>query len=363
MYPPLKFIEQTEGYFQLYNARNKEQEVNNKAMKIAEDFISFNRQKLYHDYGSIRSFDTSIAKKKKIIDSYNEFYNNFFKSLMIHGCMDSEEDFLDLLIYYDARNIWRKNKLSYLIDDNLFYTLLNMEPPKLAPMDCMTKLPANCFYIDYNGVGSELCDDLDGTIVLTDKNDNELNIVLIHLIHSNIITDRELILTTIYRLSLSGESNKFVPMYTGKYDKTTMKCEDNIVRTIYDEKICKFLYNFLIYLHAANRDVEISERTRKSHEKVQSSIKNKFREVKEFEVGFTYGRSISKNNKRIKYVGEKQKMDTVHSPKSSHYRSAHWHHFWTGSGEDKKLIIKWVEGVFVNGGKDEAKNVQIHKVK
>lgn len=61
--------------------------------------------------------------------------------------------------------------------------------------------------------------------------------------------------------------------------------------------------------------------------------------------------------------GSSIKTGVAHSPKSSHYRSAHWHHYWVGSGEDKKLIIKWVEGVFVNGGKEEAENIQIHKVK
>ena len=44
-------------------------------------------------------------------------------------------------------------------------------------------------------------------------------------------------------------------------------------------------------------------------------------------------------------------------------RSAHWHHYWTGSGDNKELIIKWVDGVFVKGSKDEAEKVVIHKVK
>ena len=50
------------------------------------------------------------------------------------------------------------------------------------------------------------------------------------------------------------------------------------------------------------------------------------------------------------------------SPKSAHYRSAHWHHFWTGSGDDKKLIIKWVDGVFVNG-KAEQDAAVVHTLK
>ena len=74
-----------------------------------------------------------------------------------------------------------------------------------------------------------------------------------------------------------------------------------------------------------------------------------------------YGRAIGKDKKRVKYIGEPAGIG-VHSPKASHYRSAHWHHYWVGSGDDKRLIIKWVEGVFVKGNGDEAKNVRVCKV-
>lgn len=43
------------------------------------------------------------------------------------------------------------------------------------------------------------------------------------------------------------------------------------------------------------------------------------------------------------------------SAKSPHSRKGHWHHFWTGKRgtEERKLILKWVAPMFINGGTDE----------
>lgn len=361
VYPPLKFIEQVENYFVLSNARNLESVVNNKAIKFVEDFLSTNRNRVFHDYGAVR--DLSVWTDD-VVKSYNNVYTKFCRQLGIQGGMDSVNDFLDLLIYYDIRNNWRRNKLAYIIDNNLFGTLIDMDTPKLAPIDCITKLPANCFYIDYNGLGDEFMQDLQGTFISADKTGNELNIVLVHLVNSSRLS-RTLFVTTVLRLPLNG-SDRFIPNTSGLPTELKIECEDGVVRVLSEKKMCSFFYNFLVYLHASNRDVTISERTRKNHDKVVKNIKNKFREVKEFEVGFAYGRSIRKDATRIKYIDEEKigKPNGVSTrPVSSHYRSAHWHHYWTGSGDDKKLIIKWVEGVFVNGGKDEAEKVVVHKVK
>lgn len=360
VYPPLKFVEQMENYIQLYNARNLESVVNQKSIKFADELISADRSKLFHDFGTLRQSNNS-KDKLLLRDYYTPIINKYCATLGVANYLDSFNDFMDLMIFYDTRRIWRKNKLSYLLDTSLFENLLTMKTPELAPIDCMTKLPAECFYIDYNGSGDKLIKDLSGTFVLTSKTADELNIVLLHLINSKTL-NRELIVTTVFRLGLNSSSDKFIPSVV-KLDARELECEDGVKRLVDEGLIAKFIYNFLIYLHAANRDVKTSERTRQNHEKTQTVIKNKFREVKEFEIGFTYGRPIGRDVERIKYIGEKGKSGVAHSPKSSHYRSAHWHHYWVGSGEDKKLVIKWVEGVFVNGGKEEAENVQIHKVK
>ena len=85
-------------------------------------------------------------------------------------------------------------------------------------------------------------------------------------------------------------------------------------------------------------------------------VKNKFRELRQYDLGYKISTPIPNKSK------SSESKSGTGSPKSAHYRSAHWHHFWTGSGDDKKLIIKWVDGVFVNG-KAEQDVAVVHTLK
>lgn len=48
------------------------------------------------------------------------------------------------------------------------------------------------------------------------------------------------------------------------------------------------------------------------------------------------------------------------SSKTTHSRRGHEHRFWIGSGEDKKLITKWVKPTIVNEGKDNLQTLVTH---
>lgn len=355
MYPPLKFVEQLEHYIFPSNSPKDEDFVNETAMKFADDFISKSRSKFYHDFIAMINSPT-YSQAKEIINYYAPVEADFCKKLRTSDILPIDT-FFGLLLNYDVRSIWRKNKLSYLVDDTLFETLMTMEVPRSITLDCLTKLPADCFYIDYNNSGNKIMDDLDGSFVIVDKTDEELNMVMLHLFRGKNGDELHFTTASITKLIGSKELNL-------GYDvdaKQTFVDDDGVKRTIHIGKYMQFIYNFFVYLQASNRDVEISERTRQNHTKPIQTIKNKFREVKEFEVGFVYGRTIGKDAKRVKYVGEAEGTG-VHSPKASHYRSAHWHHYWVGSGDDKRLIIKWIEGIFVKGNGDEAKNIRVCKV-
>lgn len=355
MYPPLEFIEYVENFIHLQDKSRNAVLVNNTAVEFGDNFLAQNRSKLYHDLKETRYFG-KYRRTEKVIDFYSQVKTDFCTKLSVKDEL-SVKEFMTLMLCYDVRSVWRKNKLSYLIDNELFKTFVTMEPLKSISLDCLTKLPANCFYIDYGGMGSEFMEGLDGTFVTVEMSDGELNILMLHLYHG--IDNKEcFVMTGDEAFSLSYD--KYTLEDFG-VDERTFVGYDGIERTLYLGKLVNFVYNFAIYLQASNRDVEISERTRQNHTKPIQTIKNKFREVKEFEVGFVYGRTIGKDAKRVKYVGEAEGTG-VHSPKASHYRSAHWHHYWVGSGDDKRLIIKWVEGIFVKGNGDEARNIRVCKV-
>lgn len=92
-----------------------------------------------------------------------------------------------------------------------------------------------------------------------------------------------------------------------------------------------------------------------------------YNEVYKQEVGVRIGKKISTNIKEMKKAEKKeQAIAASHGHKSPipHFRSAHWHGYWYGHGDDKKLEYKWIEPVFVCGSysSDKDSDVVIHKV-
>lgn len=80
------------------------------------------------------------------------------------------------------------------------------------------------------------------------------------------------------------------------------------------------------------------------------------------EVGYKVGASIRKSlesREKAVYVGEHAKG----SPKSPHIRRSHFHSYWTGSGENKELVVKWINTIFVHGNDEEPDKSTVHKVK
>lgn len=246
---------------------------------------------------------------------------------------------------------WRKNKLSYKVDGELIRQFYDMTLPKTIIKEYATNQPADAYYIDVSDYGDKIMKGLHGMFVTTFS-----------------ASDMFVIRLTLF--SPESKDGDVYILHAGiPMDDTEILIDDNnfsnsITSDVNPKYLYRLLLNFFIYLHAANKDVEISERTRPNHSKPKSDvIKDKFRELKEFEVGVRYGSEIRKNKVRYKYIGDKEENLNHEKRKlSSHYRAAHWHRYWVGSGEDRNLITKWVEGVFVKGNV-ESDAVTIHKVK
>lgn len=79
----------------------------------------------------------------------------------------------------------------------------------------------------------------------------------------------------------------------------------------------------------------------------------KIEEIRKWDVGVKTGkilRSLESPAKRGIYpvYADKNIADGAGSPKRTHLRRAHWHHFWTGSGDDRQLILRWVSSTVIN---------------
>lgn len=361
MYTPLKFLDQIKNGIYVPGLSGKQiEELNTNYLNFAER-LNKDRDKYYGPLG--------------IVDSWGEDAINVYSEELkvVHGIIKEEMEYtglrtenicdttcglLNAILYSD----FSKMKKCYKIEPSLFLSLQRMAIPNLMPTDAIAKLPAKCFYIDYN------CNDAfsEGNVgcFVSAANYNDGPIFNI----CNIIEhERLMFMRTTLCVQDAYKSSRFhFDINVEEYVDAPL--EDGTSVHFKNFEFVNFFINFLLYLQAANRDVEYTPLTKEIYKKPKpgATPKNKMREVEQFGVGFRYAQTISPQM-RAKYIymnseDKEKKTQTQQKRKyASTYRSAHWQRFWTGSGENKKAILKWVDGVFVKGNY-ESPNVVVHKV-
>lgn len=117
---------------------------------------------------------------------------------------------------------------------------------------------------------------------------------------------------------------------------------------------------FIVYLSAINAEIEPVTKGAVTTRQAGQKQYTKHDKTEISNVGYRLGEALRvarKEPANIKYVGEYNQG----SPKSPHIRRSHFHSYWIGSGDDKELIVKWVNTIFVKGGIDNISTV--HDIK
>ena len=97
------------------------------------------------------------------------------------------------------------------------------------------------------------------------------------------------------------------------------------------------------------------------------TIKDKYSEIRKWNVGFRTGKAIRQYKEKLNTITE-ESSDSTHASPRPHMRRGHWHHFWTGSKSDetnRKLILKWLTPMMISVDTEDINEnpVVIHEVK
>lgn len=248
--------------------------------------------------------------------------------------------------YYGGRQIYR-------FDDTLAETLSSQA--KDLPIDTIVleQLPCNDFFIMRN------------------YKDNQGFFVSINISDSYIITLTELcgndkidscIIPIEKNMTLQQSLTNFL---RNAVSAKRLKDNEEIINQtsiIFAEK-----FQYLLYLSAVNaeiipvtKDAIVKKAERKSTQR--GSPKKSKSEVAN--VGYRIGsaiRSAKEEKERVVYIHDDNATQKQGAPKSPHVRRSHFHSYWTGSGDDKQLVVKWVNTIFVKG--DSKNRTTIHDIK
>ena len=122
----------------------------------------------------------------------------------------------------------------------------------------------------------------------------------------------------------------------------------------------------VLYLAAVNAEVTTTRNKPVSPERIAKAARKSSKEIRKgnqvqptlYHVGTDFG-------KRYQQYREKTQTESTNkgTKKRPHIRRSHFHHYWTGSADEKKLTLKWIDTIFVNNNNDEDVLPTIRNVK
>lgn len=135
-------------------------------------------------------------------------------------------------------------------------------------------------------------------------------------------------------------SEKIENILSGKTDGIPFKPIAGEMGDDYNSIIGAVVCQVLNYLTSDGADIMESPDTKDTYRVTISAdnIHNTYREIQKWDCGFNYAVAVKD------YLKSRDKISSgrTGTPKKPHVRKAHWHHYWIGSGEHKRLIRKWL---------------------
>lgn len=254
---------------------------------------------------------------------------------------------------------WRISKEVFVMDPELEKTLYEQADEKLdIPSEALLNLPYQCFYVEITqmegikGFFAHIEDDVNTgekeLRLLVIYDDGRTAAVPIHLSAKTIEEN----LGVVYQIAQENAKNGG---YSEDYRNWLLEIQEKI-RDKYG-KMVACLLQIVLYLCSVNS--EISAHSEQAFiTKRTSHIKDRYAEIRKWNVGIRTGAAIKKQRLQISTQGG----SGTHSSPRIHTRRGHWHHFWTGQrgSEERKLVLRWVAPTVVGIPENEETPIVLH---
>lgn len=256
-----------------------------------------------------------------------------------------------------ALSSWRRGKYIYQFDETLASEVISTVEDMVIPAEILYHMPAQCLFISLPTDENKTPDYPSGFFahIESDTNTGERDLrihyitqsgtlltqYIVHLIPDGTITDG--INAAIAEIRKNTSNNIYQPIGDRISDYL------RAARTLTIQAV-----QLILYICAENAEITENESQAKIYRK-SNRILDKYREIRKYDVGVKTGIILRRNESRRKNTPDSQSANDNASgiKKRSHLRRAHWHHYWAGSGDDKKLILRWVNSTIINSGEDE----------
>ena len=259
--------------------------------------------------------------------------------------------------YYNMKSVselfqitsWRQYKQIYSFDADLADILMDSATDEICPYDLLSNLPFPAFYVEFTrevsfgGIG----DDVIGFFVSFDMLGDDLMMAFlaIHADHSQTSVPIHIKQGMTIQKSLK-EINR---LYNMTDDYVSNKIPEMEANKLSD--FAQRAFQIVMYICAANADMSENAKQKACMRRPakKSMEKDIAREIQKWDVGYRVGQVIRMHgNTDVPDESEKEQKHIKSSRKRPHVRRGHFHHYWTGSKEDRKLILKWNAPTFIH---------------
>lgn len=243
---------------------------------------------------------------------------------------------------------WRKYKEIYSFDEDLAELLMSQGDIQMdIPIDILYQLPYPCIYIQFGDKGLFAHFE-------HDVNNKQFEFRMWYL-------TEDVEMPIIFHIEEHCTISESIDMTFEEAKRRMSKdMESYVLDYLYSMKeLAAKLMQLVLYICAENSEIDenpeqknVTKRSKDSEIKPKDTI----REVRKWDVGYRIGSKI--RNVRKHDSDSSDSGDTTGrsgSRKSPHARRGHWHHFWIGKHEtaERRLILKWVAPMFINGDEDD----------
>lgn len=289
----------------------------------------------------------SGPNKEKYFFTFNMFQNNFFEMHIVSACF-AVAGFV---------GIWKYNKVVYEPDFDFSQALLGTSKLRVYP-EMIKHLPFNTFYLDFSKNELFAYEGFFVQVKVYDTGAIRISTLPTERNYSNIPLEEYKHKPSVYADAFwlypdVFSSENGICYFDYNLHRDMMFTSDSFKTQWFIGGLSNyrlFLLQFLMYLSSKEPDVVESPDTIKTY-KQSSFLKNKYSEIRKWDVGCRYGEVIRCFNKKKIQFGEIKEGSNQNS-KRPHMRKAHWERYHIGKGR-KEIITKWKEPVFVNGGSDD----------
>jgi hypothetical protein len=327
---------------------------------------------------------------------YNTRVNKLFFPMYSMKDFDQRStEWKDVLTTNIVLSAWMKFKMVYKIDNDFFHEIKQTEN-LITSKEMFDKLPFKCFFIDLTEVDNIAnfkgawvyitTDDIHGN-----KDFYSVNIYMVQNDNFTFFTyyswykftdeqqevewhSDDLPKSDFIARTFVGEDDLMTKDIRSLLNNPTDFTKDGLIdvtldmRDEYDprESIVISIFQIMSFIAIDASDVNENATTKSTYKphKEGSKIKNKFSEVRMWDVGVQYGKAIRVAKREYKKHIEKEN-DSVESkdrkPVRPHIRRAHWHKYHVGEGR-KQTKTLWLAPVYVCGNGKEIP-VTIREVK